>query len=51
MLRQSLKGMGVDATALLAAANIDETARAETLTVEQFVTLAQTYHKLKTGSD
>lgn len=51
MLRQSLKGMGVDAAMLLAAAGIDETARAETLTLEQFVTLAQTYRKLKTGPD
>ena len=51
MLRQSLKGMGVEAAMLLAAAGIDETARAETLTLEQFVTLAQTYRKHKTGSD
>ncbi|MFM8700384.1 MAG: 16S rRNA (adenine(1518)-N(6)/adenine(1519)-N(6))-dimethyltransferase RsmA [Hyphomicrobiales bacterium] len=50
MLRQSLKGMGIDPTALLADTDIDETARAETLSVMQFVTLAQRYHLLKSGT-
>jgi 16S rRNA (adenine1518-N6/adenine1519-N6)-dimethyltransferase len=40
MLRQSLKSLG-DAQALCAAAGVDPTARAETLTVEQFCTLAR----------
>jgi 16S rRNA (adenine1518-N6/adenine1519-N6)-dimethyltransferase len=45
MLRQSLKSMAAqagyaDAAALCAAADVDPTARAETLTVEQFCTLA-----------
>ena len=40
MLRQSLKGLGVDPTALLAAAGLPETARAETVPVEGFVALA-----------
>ena len=50
MLRQSLKGMGVDPAALLANTDIDETARAETLSVMQFVTLAQRYRQLKSGT-
>jgi 16S rRNA (adenine1518-N6/adenine1519-N6)-dimethyltransferase len=41
MLRQSLKSLGVDAMALLAAAGIAETARAEEIPVEGFVALAQ----------
>ena len=40
MLRQSLKSIGVDALALLSAAQIDPTARAEDIPVEGFVTLA-----------
>ena len=40
MLRQSLKGLG-DAPALLATAGIDETRRPETLTIAEFVALAQ----------
>jgi 16S rRNA (adenine1518-N6/adenine1519-N6)-dimethyltransferase len=41
MLRQSLKSLGVDAPALLAAAEIDPTARAEDIPVEGFVALAR----------
>ena len=40
MLRQSLKSLGVDAAALLAAAGIDETKRAEEIDVAGFVALA-----------
>jgi 16S rRNA (adenine1518-N6/adenine1519-N6)-dimethyltransferase len=40
MLRQSLKSLGVDASALLAAAGIEPTARAEEIPVEGFVALA-----------
>jgi 16S rRNA A1518/A1519 N6-dimethyltransferase RsmA/KsgA/DIM1 with predicted DNA glycosylase/AP lyase activity len=42
--------MGVDPAALLANTDIDETARAETLSVMQFVTLAQRYRQLKSGT-
>jgi 16S rRNA (adenine1518-N6/adenine1519-N6)-dimethyltransferase len=41
MLRQSLRSLGVDATALLAAADIDPTARAEEIPVAGFVALAR----------
>ena len=41
MLRQSLKSLGVDAPALLTAADIDPTARAEDIPVEGFVGLAR----------
>ena len=40
MLRQSLKSLGVDAAALLDAAGIEPTARAEEIPVEGFVALA-----------
>jgi 16S rRNA (adenine1518-N6/adenine1519-N6)-dimethyltransferase len=40
MLRQSLKGLGPDPAALLAAAGLPETARAETIPVPGFVALA-----------
>ncbi|MGL5733499.1 MAG: 16S rRNA (adenine(1518)-N(6)/adenine(1519)-N(6))-dimethyltransferase, partial [Beijerinckiaceae bacterium] len=50
MLRQALKGLGVDVTALLAAAVIDETARAETIPVAGFVALANAYDALKETS-
>ena len=39
MLRQSLKTLGVDSLALLAAAGIEPTKRAEEIPVEGFVTL------------
>jgi 16S rRNA (adenine1518-N6/adenine1519-N6)-dimethyltransferase len=41
MLRQSLKSLGVNASALLAAAGIDETKRAEEIDVAGFVALAR----------
>jgi 16S rRNA (adenine1518-N6/adenine1519-N6)-dimethyltransferase len=41
MLRQSLRSLGVDVTALLAVADLDATARAEDLSVADFVTLAR----------
>jgi len=47
MLRQSLKSLGVDTTALLGNANIEPTARAEEIDVAGFVALAQEYAKLK----
>jgi 16S rRNA (adenine1518-N6/adenine1519-N6)-dimethyltransferase len=43
MLRQSLKSLGVDAGALLAAAGIEPTARAEEIAVEGFVALARIF--------
>jgi 16S rRNA (adenine1518-N6/adenine1519-N6)-dimethyltransferase len=43
MLRQSLKTLGVDAGALLAAAGIDETKRAEEIGVAGFVALADAF--------
>jgi 16S rRNA (adenine1518-N6/adenine1519-N6)-dimethyltransferase len=41
MLRQSLRSLGVDASALIAAAELDPTARAENISVAGFVALAQ----------
>ncbi len=41
MLRQSLKALGVEVGALIAAAGLNETARAEELEVEQFCALAR----------
>jgi 16S rRNA (adenine1518-N6/adenine1519-N6)-dimethyltransferase len=41
MLRQSLKSLGVDPLALLAAAEIDPTARAEDIPVDGFVAMAR----------
>jgi 16S rRNA (adenine1518-N6/adenine1519-N6)-dimethyltransferase len=43
MLRQSLKSLGVDVGALLAAAGIEPTARAEEIPVEGFVALTRTF--------
>lgn len=43
MLRASLRSLGVDTEALMTAAGIDPTARAETLTVAQFCALARAY--------
>ena len=43
MLRQSLKSLGTDPLALLAAANIEQTARAEEIPVEGFVALARAF--------
>ena len=47
MLRRSLGGLGVEMEALMATAGIDPTARAETLTVEQFAALARAYETMK----
>ncbi len=47
MLRQSLKSLGIDAGALLAAAGIEPTARAEEIDVAGFVMLARTYARLR----
>jgi len=41
MLRQSLRALGADVPALLAAAGLDATARAEDISVEGFVLLAR----------
>ena len=41
MLRHSLRSLGVDAEALCRSAGVDPTARAETLSVEQFCALAR----------
>jgi 16S rRNA (adenine1518-N6/adenine1519-N6)-dimethyltransferase len=46
MLRQSLKSLGGDTAALIAAAGVEPTARAEELTVEQFCALARVLAKL-----
>jgi len=46
MLRQSLKTLGVDVSALLAAAGIEPTARAEEIPVEGFVALARVFCSL-----
>ena len=48
MLRQSLRTLGGDAEALLAAAEITPTARAEELTVAQFAALARALEKQRT---
>jgi 16S rRNA (adenine1518-N6/adenine1519-N6)-dimethyltransferase len=47
MLRQSLKTLGVDAGALLAAAGIDETKRAEEVDVAGFAALAQALARVR----
>lgn len=49
MLRRSLKTLNVDTEALLTDTGIDPTARAETLTVEQFASLARAYRAQKGG--
>jgi 16S rRNA (adenine1518-N6/adenine1519-N6)-dimethyltransferase len=41
MLRQSLKPLGVDPIALLGAAGLEPTARAEDIPIEGFVSLAR----------
>jgi 16S rRNA (adenine1518-N6/adenine1519-N6)-dimethyltransferase len=43
MLRQSLKSLGMDPLALLAAAGIEPTARAEEIPVAGFVALARAF--------
>jgi 16S rRNA (adenine1518-N6/adenine1519-N6)-dimethyltransferase len=49
MLRQSLKSLGVEPRALLDAAGIEETARAEEIPVEGFAALARAYVAAKAG--
>ena len=49
MLRSSLKSVGVDAEALLAAAGIDPTLRAEDVPVEGFVRMAERLCGLRAG--
>ena len=46
MLRQSLRSLGVDTPALIAAAEVPETARAEELAVEEFCALARELENL-----
>jgi 16S rRNA (adenine1518-N6/adenine1519-N6)-dimethyltransferase len=46
MLRQSLKSLGIDTSALLSEAGIEPTARAEEIPVEGFVALAQALTKI-----
>lgn len=46
MLRASLKALGVDTGRLLALAGLDETLRAEEISVEAFCALAREYRKL-----
>jgi 16S rRNA (adenine1518-N6/adenine1519-N6)-dimethyltransferase len=46
MLRQSLKSLGVDAAAMLAAAGIEETKRAEEIDVAGFVALAREFSRI-----
>lgn len=50
MLRASLKGLPVPVAELLEMASIDETRRAETVTVEEFVQLAKVFATLKEKS-
>lgn len=47
MLRQSLRGLGVDATSLLRETGLPETARAEEIPVEGFVALANALVRLR----
>jgi 16S rRNA (adenine1518-N6/adenine1519-N6)-dimethyltransferase len=47
MLRQAMKSLVPDAEALLAAAGINPTARAETLSIEQFCALARAYAAIR----
>ncbi|MDP2409475.1 MAG: 16S rRNA (adenine(1518)-N(6)/adenine(1519)-N(6))-dimethyltransferase RsmA [Pseudolabrys sp.] len=51
MLRQSLKSLGVDTLALLEAAQIAPTARAEEIPVEGFVMLAREFSALRQGAN
>jgi 16S rRNA (adenine1518-N6/adenine1519-N6)-dimethyltransferase len=45
MLRQSLRSLGSDPAQLLATAGIDETRRAEELTIAEFAALAEALRK------
>jgi 16S rRNA (adenine1518-N6/adenine1519-N6)-dimethyltransferase len=50
MLRQSLKSLGLNTAQLIADAGLDETARAETIPIEGFVSLANAAEKLSAPS-
>jgi 16S rRNA (adenine1518-N6/adenine1519-N6)-dimethyltransferase len=50
MLRASLKSLGVDSAALTQAAGIDPTARAETLSIEQFCALSRALTALRAAA-
>jgi len=50
MLRQSLRSLGVEPLALLAAAGIAETARAEEISIEGFVALARAWRGTAAGA-
>jgi 16S rRNA (adenine1518-N6/adenine1519-N6)-dimethyltransferase len=50
MLRQSLRSLGVEPKALLGAAGIAETARAEEISIEGFVALARAWHGAPPGA-
>jgi 16S rRNA (adenine1518-N6/adenine1519-N6)-dimethyltransferase len=50
MLRQSLKSLGADVPALIAAAGVAETARAEEIPVEGFVAMAQAWAETGMGT-
>ncbi len=47
MLRQSLKSTGIDPAILLNAAGLDETLRAENVTVAEFVTMARAFQETR----
>jgi 16S rRNA (adenine1518-N6/adenine1519-N6)-dimethyltransferase len=51
MLRQSLRSLGVDVAALVVAAGVDETARAETLDIPAYCALARVLAKLRSEQD
>jgi 16S rRNA (adenine1518-N6/adenine1519-N6)-dimethyltransferase len=51
MLRTALKTLGVDTAELLKMSDIDPEKRAEELTVEQFCTLARSFHSLSAVRD
>jgi len=50
MLRQSLRTLGGDAAALLAAAGIAPTRRAEELSIEEFCALARAFQRMNGGA-
>ena len=51
MLRQSLKSLGLETSALIAQAGLDETQRAETVSIEGFVALANAAEKQASERD
>ena len=50
MLRQSLKGLGVDAAALLSIAGLESTRRAEEIDVPGFIALARALETLRANA-